>query len=218
MVLFDYVGMGGAKAPYEPHRYAALGAYADDVVRICEELDLKDVVFVGHSVSSTIGALAQIASPQRFGALVMVGPSPRYINDGAYVGGFEQEDIEGLLESLASNYLGWSHQMAPAIMGNPDRPELGEELEASFCTVDPEIAERFARATFLADNRDDFANVTAPTLVLQSREDIIAAPIVGQYVADQIPNSSLVILDSVGHCPHLSAPVEVVTAIRAFLS
>ena len=218
VVLFDYVGMGGAKASYEPHRYATLDGYADDVVRICEELDLRDVVFVGHSVSSTIGALAQIASPQRIGALVMVGPSPRYINDGAYVGGFEQEDIEGLLESLASNYLGWSHQMAPAIMGNPDRPELVEELEASFCTVDPEIAERFARATFLADNRDDFAKVTAPTLVLQSREDIIAAPIVGQYVANQIPNSSLVILDSVGHCPHLSAPVEVVTAIRAFLS
>jgi len=218
VVLFDYVGMGGAKAFYDADRYATLDGYAEDVLRICEELDLVDVVFVGHSVSSTIGALAQIASPQRFGALVMVGPSPCYINDGDYVGGFDQEDIDGLLESLASNYLGWSHQMAPAIMGNADRPELGEELESTFCTVDPDIAERFARATFLADNRKDLARITAPTLVLQSQEDIIAAPAVGRYVADQIPTSSLVILNSTGHCPHLSAPLEVTAAIREFVS
>lgn len=217
IILFDYVGMGGARAEYDADRYSTLGGYAADVVRICRELDLTDVVLVGHSVSSSIGALAQIAAPERIGSLVMVGPSPRYINDEDYVGGFEQADIDGLLDSLASNYLGWSHAMAPVIMGNPEHPELSEELEASFCTVDPRIAAGFARATFLSDNRQDLSRVSAPTLVLQSREDLIAPVVVGEYVADRIPDSTLVVLDSAGHCPHLSAPDQVVDAIRAFL-
>jgi sigma-B regulation protein RsbQ len=217
VVLFDYVGAGGARAPYAPDRYSTLQGYADDVLRICRELDLTDVVFVGHSVSSMIGVLAQVAAPELFAALVMVGPSPRYLDDTGYVGGFTASDIDGLLDSLASNYLGWSSAMAPAIMGNPDRPELGDELEASFCTVDPMIAERFARATFLSDNRDDLAKVTAPTLVLQCRQDIIAPRAVGEYVAEQVPGSSLVILDATGHCPQLSAPDDVAAAIEAFL-
>lgn len=217
VVLFDYVGAGGARAPYAPDRYSTLQGYADDVLRICRELDLTDVVFVGHSVSSMIGVLAQVAAPEQFAALVMVGPSPRYLDDTGYVGGFTASDIDGLLDSLASNYLGWSSAMAPAIMGNPDRPELGDELEASFCTVDPMIAERFARATFLSDNRDDLAKVTAPTLVLQCRQDIIAPRAVGEYVAEQVPGSSLVILDATGHCPQLSAPDDVAAAIEAFL-
>jgi sigma-B regulation protein RsbQ len=218
VVLFDYVGMGGARATYDTERYSTLEGYSDDVLRVCRELELTDVVFVGHSVSSSIGALAQIAAPEIFSALVMVGPSPRYINDAGYEGGFEQADIDGLLDSLSSNYLGWSHAMAPAIMANPDRPELGEELETSFCTVDPKIAAGFARATFLSDNRPDLPQVTVPTLVLQSREDLIAPLVVGQYVADQIPDSTLVILDSTGHCPHLSAPAQVSAAIRSFLN
>lgn len=217
IVLFDHVGMGGARAEYDAERYASLDGYAADVVRICRELDLTDVVFVGHSVSSSIGALAQIAAPELIGALVMLGPSPRYIDDGDYVGGFEQADIDELLESLASNYLGWSHAMAPVIMGNPERPELAEELETSFCTVDPEIAAGFARVTFLSDNRSDLPRVSAPTLILQSREDLIAPVVVGEYVADRIPDSKLVVLDSAGHCPHLSAPDQVVGAIRDFL-
>lgn len=217
VVLFDYVGAGGARAPYAPDRYSTLQGYADDVLRICRELDLTDVVFVGHSVSSMIGVLAQVAAPELFAALVMVGPSPRYLDDTGYVGGFTASDIDGLLDSLASNYLGWSSAMAPAIMGNPDRPELGDELEASFCTVDPMIAERFARATFLSDNRDDLAKVTAPTLVLQCQHDIIAPRAVGEYVAEQVPDSSLVILDATGHCPQLSAPDDVVAAIETFL-
>ena len=218
VVLFDYVGAGGARATYDVERYASLQGYAGDLVRILEELDLTDAVFVGHSVSAMIGTLAQIAAPQRFGSLVMVCPSPRYLNDGDYVGGFEQEDIDGLLSSLASNYLGWSGQMAPAIMGNPDRPELGEELETSFCTVDPDIAERFARATFLSDNRADLPRISVPTLVLQSREDVIAPPVVGQYVAEHVPGSTLVVLDATGHCPHLSAPDQVTSAISSFLT
>jgi sigma-B regulation protein RsbQ len=218
VVLFDYVGMGGAQAPYDADRYSTLDGYADDLVRICRELELTDVVFVGHSVSCSIGVMAQITAPEIFSALVMVGPSPRYINDADYEGGFEQADIDGLLDSLSSNYLGWSHAMAPAIMANPDRPELGEELETSFCTVDPKIAAGFARATFLSDNREDLPRVTVPTLVLQSQEDVIATRVVGEYVARQIPDSTLVILDSTGHCPHLSAPGQVTAAIRSFLN
>lgn len=217
VVLFDYVGAGGARAPYDADRYASLSGYADDVVRICRDLDLHDAVFVGHSVSAMIGALADAAEPDLFEAMVMIGPSPRYLDDGDYRGGFEHADIENLLDSLAGNYLGWSASMAPAIMGNPDRPELGDELRASFCTVDPKIAEGFARATFLADNRADLRAVTARCLVLQSREDIIASPVVGQYVADNLAEASLVVLDATGHCPHLSAPGAVVDAMNEFL-
>ena len=217
VVLFDYVGAGAARTPYDAERYASLSGYAEDVVRICRELELHDVVFVGHSVSAMVGALADASAPELFDALVMIGPSPRYIDDGDYHGGFEPEDIENLLDSLAGNYLGWSATMAPAIMGTPDRPELGEELRTSFCTVDPAIAEGFARATFLADNRADLQAVNARCLVLQSREDIIAPPVVGQYVADNLPDASLVVLDATGHCPHLSAPGAVVDAMDEFL-
>lgn len=217
VILFDYVGAGGARAPYDPERYATLGGYADDVLRICRDLDLTDVVFVGHSVSSMIGVLAEREEPDRFAALVMVGPSPRYIDDGDYHGGFGREDIEGLLDSLASNYLGWSAAMAPVIMGNPENPELGEELRTSFCTVDPVIAEGFARATFLSDNRADLGAVRVPSLVLQCREDAIAPMAVGEYVADALPDGTLVVLDATGHCPHLSAPGAVVDAMNHFL-
>jgi len=217
VVLFDYVGAGGAQVAYDAARYATLDGYADDVLRICRDLDLQDVVFVGHSVSAMIGALAERREPDRFAALVMIGPSPRYIDDGDYHGGFGPEDIDGLLDSLASNYLGWSAAMAPAIMGNPEHPELGEELRTSFCTVDPVIAEGFARATFLSDNRDDLRAVQAPTLVLQCREDIIAPPSVGRYVADNLRAGTLTLLDATGHCPHLSAPGAVVDAMDDFL-
>ena len=218
VILFDHVGAGGARAPYDRERYATLDGYADDVLQVCRSLELDDVVFVGHSVSAMVGVLAERRAPELFDTLVMVGPSPRYTNTEDYVGGFELEDIEGLLDSLASNYLGWSAAMAPVIMGNPDRPELGKELETSFCTVDPEIAAGFARATFLSDNRADLAHVRARTLVLQSREDAIAPPEVGRYVAERISDATLVVLDAVGHCPHLSAPDEVVSAMRHFLA
>jgi sigma-B regulation protein RsbQ len=217
-VLFDYVGAGHSDlSAYDPERYASLDGYARDVVEICEELDLVDAVFVGHSVSAMVGALASIAAPQRIGALVMVGPSPRYIDDESYVGGFTAADIDGLLESLDSNYLGWSSAMAPVIMGNPERPELGAELTESFCRTDPEIQRRFARATFLSDNRADLERVKVPTLVLQCTDDVIAPDAVGRYVADQIAGSRLVKLSASGHCPNLSAPAETTEAIRAFV-
>lgn len=218
IVLFDHVGYGGSDhSAYDPERYSSLDAYAQDVVAIAEALDLRDVVFVGHSVSSIIGVLAANRASERFARLVLVGPSPRYIDDGEYTGGFSREDIEGLLESLESNYLGWSSQMAPVIMGRPDRPELGEELTNSFCRADPEMAAQFARVTFLSDNREDLERVRVPALVLQCAEDAIAPRPVGEYVHERLPDSELVLLEATGHCPNLSAPEETVAAIRSFV-
>ncbi len=219
IVLLDHVGAGGSDAAaFDRERYASLRGYADDIVQICRELDLHDVVFVGHSVSAMIGILAAAAEPDRFGALVLIGPSPRYIDDGDYVGGFTEADIEGLLDAMDSNYLGWSSAMAPVIMGNDDRPELGEELTNSFCRSDPDIARQFARVTFLSDNRDDLAAVRAPCLVLQCSDDPIAPEAVGRYVAAGLPQSSFVQLAATGHCPNLSAPQETVEAIASFLA
>jgi sigma-B regulation protein RsbQ len=218
VVLFDYVGAGHSDAgSYDPVRYSSLGSYADDVLEICRSLELDDVVLVGHSVSSMIGVLAANKQPEIFDKLVMVCPSPRYINDGDYTGGFGEADILELLESLESNYLGWSSAMAPVIMGNPDRPELGRELEASFCRTDPKIARDFARITFLADNRADLEQVKVPTLVLQCRNDAIAPIGVGEYVRDSLPRSSYVLLDATGHCPHLSMPKQTAEAISGFV-
>jgi sigma-B regulation protein RsbQ len=184
VVLFDHVGAGGSDvSAYDRAKYSSLDGYAADVLEICRELELRDVIFVGHSVSAMIGLLAAAEDESRFDRLILVGPSPRYMDDDGYVGGFTREDIEGLLESLDSNYLGWSAATAPAIMGNADRPELGDELTNSFCRADPAIAKQFARVTFLSDNRADLARVTVPSLVLQCREDIIAPPEVGDYVA-----------------------------------
>ena len=218
VVLFDHVGAGGSDlTAYDPDRYASLAGYADDVLEICRALDLRQVVFVGHSVSAMIGALAAIEEPDRFAKLVLVGPSPRYIDDDDYHGGFGADDIAELLDSLESNYLGWSSAMAPVIMGNPDRPELGQELTESFCRTDPEIARRFARVTFLSDNRADLARVTTPTLILQCTDDAIAPMAVGEYVRDAIADSVLVLLEATGHCPNLSAPDATAKAIADFV-
>jgi sigma-B regulation protein RsbQ len=218
VVLFDHVGAGGSDlSAYDPGRYSSLRGYAEDVLEICRELDLRDVVLVGHSVSAMIGILAAAAEPDRFARLVLVGPSPRYIDDDGYTGGFSREDIEGLLDSMDSNYLGWSSQMAPVIMGNEDRPELGEELTNSFCRADPEIARNFARVTFLSDNRADLAAVDVPALVLQCSDDAIAPEAVGRYVAEQLPGGRFAMLEAVGHCPNLSAPEETADAIEEFL-
>jgi sigma-B regulation protein RsbQ len=217
VVLFDHVGSGQSdRSAWRPERYETLDGYADDVLRICHELELKPVVFVGHSVSAMIGVLAAIREPDRFSKLILLGPSPRYIDDGSYRGGFSEADIGELLESLDSNYLGWSAAMAPVIMGHPERPELGEELTNSFCRTDPEVARAFARATFLSDNRADLGQVTVPTLVLQCSSDVIAPPEVGAFVHAQIPGSRLVTLPATGHCPQLSAPQATLDAIASF--
>jgi sigma-B regulation protein RsbQ len=218
VVLFDHVGAGGADpAAYDAERYSSLAGYADDVLKVCDALDLADVVFVGHSVSAMVGVLAERARPDLFAALVLVGPSPRYIDDDGYVGGFTEPDIHELLASLDSNYLGWSSAMAPVIMANPERPELGQELTTSFCRTDPDVARQFARVTFLSDSRSDLAAVSTPTLVLQCTDDVIAPVEVGRYVHAAIPGSSLTVLEATGHCPNLSAPEETTRAIDRYL-
>ncbi|MDQ4102937.1 MAG: alpha/beta hydrolase [Actinomycetota bacterium] len=218
VVLFDHVGAGNSDlSVYDPQRYSSLSGYAEDVVAICTELELRDVIFIGHSVSAMIGVLAAAAAPERFAKLVMVGPSPRYLNDDDYVGGFSVDDIHDMLESLDSNYLGWSSAIAPVIMGRADRPELGEELTESFCRTDPSIARQFARVTFLSDNREDLPAVTTPTLVLQCANDVIAPVSVGEFVRDRMPNASMVLLNATGHCPNLSAPEETAAAINQFV-
>jgi sigma-B regulation protein RsbQ len=218
IILFDHVGAGGSDLKaYDPAKYSTLEGYADDVVEIGNELGLREAVFVGHSVSAMIGLLAALKAPGMFKSLVMVGPSPRYIDDENYVGGFKQQQIVELVDFLAENHMGWSTAMAPVIMGNPDRPSLSEELTNSFCRTDPDIAKEFARVTFNSDNRADLAKVSIPTLILQCSEDVIAPLAVGEYVHEQIRNSKLVILKATGHCPNLSAPEEVISAMRGFV-
>jgi len=217
-VLFDLVGSGNSDlCAYDRVKYDSLQGYADDVLEIVDEFAQGPVLFVGHSVSAMIGMLADLKEPGRFAAHLMIGPSPCYINDGGYVGGFSRQDIEGLLETLEANYLGWSSTMAPAIMGAPERPELGQELTNSFCRTDPEIAKHFARVTFLSDNRADLPRLKSPTLILQCSEDLIAPRAVGDYMHSVLPDSTLTVIHNVGHCPHLSAPGPSADAIDTFL-
>ncbi|WP_213233445.1 alpha/beta fold hydrolase [Caballeronia sp. NK8] len=218
-VLFDLVGSGESDlTTYDRRKYASLDGYASDVLEIVDELGADPVIYVGHSVSAMIGMLAAIRAPERFLANIMVGPSPSFINDGDYVGGFTRQDIENLLDTLEANYLGWSSTMAPAIMGAPDQPALGEELTNSFCRTDPDIAKHFARVTFLADHRADLSRVTTPTLVIQSNDDLLAPMAVGEYLHRMIPGSTLSVVKNVGHCPHLSAPCASIDAIERFLA
>jgi sigma-B regulation protein RsbQ len=219
VVLFDYVGSGKSDLrAYDPARYSALDGYARDVLDVVHALDLRDVVFVGHSVSSMVGVLAAQREPERFERLIMVGPSPRYINDEGYVGGFERADIEGLLELMDKNYIGWASFLAPVIMKNEGRPELTQELQESFCSTDPKIARRFAETTFFADNRADLPDVRVPSLIMQCAEDAIAPVEVGHYLYRTIPNSTLRLMKATGHCPHVSHPEETIEAMKEYLA
>lgn len=219
IVLFDHTGAGNSdESQYSFEKYDTLEGYTEDLLQICEELELQHVILVAHSVSSMIGVLAAVKEPNLFSKLILIGPSPRYINDQGYFGGFNRDDIEELMEALDSNYLGWAAQMAPVIMGNAERPELGEELTNSFCRTNPAIARQFARVTFLSDNRNDLSAVQVPTLVVQCSEDVIAPQEVGRYVHEKIPNSSFSLLKATGHCPNLSAPEETIEAMQQFLS
>jgi sigma-B regulation protein RsbQ len=218
-ILLDLVGSGRSDlSAYDPQKYSSLHGYAADLCEVLAAVTSAPAVCVGHSVSAMIGLLANLRSPDQFLAQVMVGPSPCYVNDGDYVGGFERSDIESLLETMESNYLGWSSNMAPAIMGAPDQPELAVELTNSFCRTDPDIARQFARVTFLSDHRADLPKLQAPTLILQCSQDIVAPRPVGEYMHGRIPNSTLCIIDNVGHCPHLSAPGASATAMEQFLA
>ncbi len=219
VVLFDLVGAGQSDlAAYDRAKYASLQGYADDLLEIIAATAQGPVLFVGHSVSAMIGVLADRTAPGSIAAHLMVGPSPCYVDDGDYVGGFTRADVEGLLDTLEANYLGWSSNMAPAIMGAPGQPALGEELTNSFCRTDPDIAKHFARVTFLSDHRCELDQIRTPTLILQCSDDIIAPQAVGTYMQQHIEGSTLAIIDNVGHCPHLSAPQATAAAIDAFLA
>ncbi len=219
VVLFDHVGAGASdRSAYDFTKYGTLHGYAEDVAEIAEALDLKQAIFVGHSVSGMIGMLAAQRVPGRIGAMIMLCPSPCYVDDGAYVGGFSRGDIDDLLEVLDSNFLAWSRSAAPAVMGNADRPELAEGLADSFCRTDPTIAKAFARVTFLSDHRADLPDLQTPTLILQTRQDMIAPMEVGAYMQASLPNSRLVIMEATGHYPHMSAPEETIEAISRYLS
>jgi sigma-B regulation protein RsbQ len=218
-ILMDLVGSGQSDlSAYDRQKYDSLDGYAADLCEVLAEVSSAPAVCVGHSVSAMIGLLANLRSPDQFLAQVMVGPSPCYINDGDYVGGFERGDIESLLETLESNYLGWSSTMAPAIMGAPGQPELAVELTNSFCRTDPEIAKQFARVTFLSDHRAELPKLQAPTLILQCSDDLIAPRSVGEYMQAHIPHCTLRIIDNVGHCPHLSAPGASTEAMERFIA
>ncbi len=219
IILFDHVGAGNSDHSfYSENKYSTLEGYADDLLEICHELNLQNVIFTGHSVSAMVGILAANKEPGRFARLILVSPSPCYINKEGYYGGFNREDIDELIEALDSNYLGWSANMAPAIMGNPDRPELSNELQNSFCRTNPEIAKHFAKVTFLSDNREDLSPVKIPTLILQCSDDLIAPVEVGEFVKSKINNSTLHYMKATGHCPNLSAPEETIQAITSYLA
>jgi sigma-B regulation protein RsbQ len=220
IVLFDYVGSGKSDlSAYDPDRYSTLDGYAQDVLDVVHELDLRDVVVVGHSVSSMVGILAAKREPERFAKLILLGPSPRYLNDAPdYSGGFERADIEELLETMDRNFVGWANYLAPVIMKNPDQPELSTELTESFCSTDPVIAKRFAQATFFADNRADLERLKTPALILQCSEDVIAPQAVGEYVHRHARGSTMRLMNATGHCPHMSAPEETIALMREYLS
>ncbi len=218
IVLFDYVGHGKSdRQAYNKERYSNLNGYADDLLEIIHSLQLKDVVLVAHSVSSMIGLLAAVKEPELFSNIIFVGPSPRYINDEGYLGGFEKKDIEELLDTMDKNYIGWANFLGPAIMKNGDRPELAEELTESFCSTDPVVARNFAEATFFSDNRHDLPKLRVPSLIMQCSDDLIAPLEVGEYLHKNIPNSSLRVMKATGHCPHMSAPEETISIIKEYL-
>lgn len=218
VVLFDLVGCGQSdRSAYDLRKYDALDAYATDLLEIVEEFGHGKAIYVGHSVSAMIGMLANIRRPDLFAAQIMIGPSPCFLNDGDYIGGLTRRDVESLLETLDSDYLGWAKKMAPTIMGAPQEPELRHELLDSFCSLDPQHAKHFARVTFLSDVRDEVPKLLAPTLIIQSDDDAIAPRTVGEYLRSAIPHSSLAVVSNIGHCPHLSAPGASSASINGFL-
>jgi sigma-B regulation protein RsbQ len=218
IVLFDYVGAGKSDlTAYNSERYSSLSGYAQDIEEIAAEIGLKDIILVAHSVSSMIGLLAAVRKPHLFAALILIGPSPRYINDNGYKGGFERKDIQDLLDTMDKNYIGWANFLAPAIMKNPDKPELGEELKESFCSTDPVIARQFAEVTFFSDNRKDLPKLQVPALIMQCSDDLIAPNEVGEYVKEKVPGSTLKVMKATGHCPHMSAPEETISIMQEYL-
>ncbi|WP_281387357.1 alpha/beta fold hydrolase [Arenibacter arenosicollis] len=218
LVLFDYVGCGKSDiGQYNEDRYGSLHGYAQDVLEICNTLSLENVILVGHSVSSMIGMLASIQQPELFRSLILVCPSPCYINKPGYTGGFEEKDLLELMEVMENNYVGWASFLAPVVMKNTERPELVQELGESFCSMDKEITGNFAKVTFFSDNRKDLPKVKVPSLILQCTEDDIASDKVGAYVQDNLRHSEIYHMKATGHCPHMSDPEETIKYIKQYL-
>lgn len=218
VVLFDYVGSGRSdKAAYSEERYSTLHGYKQDLLDLCDALQLENIVFIGHSVSSMIGALAAIERPDLMKNLIMIGPSPHYLNEPGYEGGFDKADIEGMLEMMEVDFNKWAEFLAPLVMQNQERPRLIEDFERVLCSNDPVIARRFAKATFLADVRGELEKVKVPTLILQTREDAIAPQAVGEYVHGEIPDSEFKLMDATGHNPHMSHAEETIEKICEYL-
>ena len=218
VILMDLPGCGQSDIlAFDPERHSKLEGYAQDILEVIEALNLQDVIFVGHSVSGMLGAIASIRQPQRFSKLIMVAPSPCYLNHPPdYLGGFDRADIEELLDLMDKNYMGWASFLAPLAMGNSESPELVQELENSFCSTDPITAKALAKATFYADCRSLLPDIVTPCLVLQCTEDALVPEAVGEYLHQQIPNSSYIKLTATGHCPHLSHPIETAAFIRSY--
>jgi sigma-B regulation protein RsbQ len=218
IVLLDNVGAGDSDtSAYDKIKYSSLNGYADDILEICRELNVYNSILVGHSVGAMIGILSAIKEPERFEKLVLIGPSPCYINDNNYIGGFDRDDVEAMLHYMETDYMSWSGTFASFIMGNTDKPSLGEELANSFCNTDSEIAKHFARVTFLSDNRPDLPYLQTKSLLLQCSQDMIAPEEVGTYLKSTIKNATLINLKATGHCPNLSAPLETIAAMETFL-
>ncbi|ARD48227.1 alpha/beta hydrolase [Sporosarcina sp. P37] len=218
VITFDYVGSGQSdKSAYTAERYETLSGYAQDVIEICDALNLKDILYVGHSVSGMIGVLASIERPDLMSKLIMIGPSPHYLNEPDYYGGFEREDIDELLDMMEMNYKEFTKYLAPIAMKNEDRPHLSAEFESMLYTNNPGIARRFAEATFMSDVREELSKVTVRTLILQPTEDSIVPLEVGEYIQQRIPNSELVVMQAKGHNPHISHPEETIRDIKRFI-
>ncbi|MED4403383.1 alpha/beta fold hydrolase [Metabacillus fastidiosus] len=220
LVLFDYVGSGKSDlTAYNREKYSNLHGYKTDLLEIIEALNVEKVIFIGHSVSSMIGMLASIERPECFESLIMIGPSPRYLNDeNGYSGGFDERDVIELLNMMEMNFIGWASYLAPIAMNNPDQPMLSQELEASFCSTDPVITRQFAEATFFSDHREDLLKATVPSLILQCAEDSIVPVEVGEYLHRYLKNSTFRMMEAKGHYPHLSHPEETTRFIKEYLS
>ncbi len=220
VILFDYVGLGNSDiSSFDPMKYNKLSGYVQDLLDVCEALNLKDVIFVGHSVSSMIGMLASIQRPEYFSQLVMIGPSPCYLNyPPDYFGGFEEKDLIGLIDLMDKNYIGWANFFSTILMSTSAREDVTKDLEERFCSTDPVVARAFAEASFFSDNREDLPKALIPSLILQCSEDTIAPTEVGQYLNQHLPNSTLVYMNAVGHCPHMSNPEETVQCIKEFIT
>jgi sigma-B regulation protein RsbQ len=220
IILFDYTGSGQSDiSEYDPDKYSKLEGYAEDILDICEDYDLGDAIIVGHSVSATIATLASLKSPRHFSRLIHVAPSPSFLNDPPnYMGGFQYSDLEELLDLIDKNYIGWAQYLAPIVIGGQASEWLIGELSSSFCSADPIIAQKFARATFLSDYRSAYAKSTVPSLIIQSRVDALASLAVGDFLNSTTPNSELIVIDSEGHCPHMTHPSITSEAIQKYLS